>query len=224
MARGKIEIKKIENTTNRQVTFSKRRNGLFKKAHELSVLCDAKVSIIIISGTEKLYDYVSPSSSTKQLLDLYQTKSGTDVWSSHYEKMQETLNKLKEVNRKIRLEIRRRHGQSLNNMTYGELCGLEQEMESAAHVIRERKYKTISNQTETTKRKHRNSIQVNKNLLHAIDAEEDDLSYELCGNITDDPIIGYFNEGSRLFALRLQPNQPNLQDGGSCITTYPLLD
>ncbi|OWM80891.1 hypothetical protein CDL15_Pgr006922 [Punica granatum] len=210
MARGKIEIKKIENTTNRQVTFSKRRNGLFKKAHELSVLCDAKVSIIIISGTEKLYDYVSPSSSTKQLLDLYQTKSGTDVWSSHYEKMQETLNKLKEVNRKIRLEIRRRHGQSLNNMTYGELCGLEQEMESAAHVIRERK--------------HRNSIQVNKNLLHAIDAEEDDLSYELCGNITDDPIIGYFNEGSRLFALRLQPNQPNLQDGGSCITTYPLLD
>lgn len=34
---------------------------------------------------------------------------------------------------------RRRHGQSLNNMNFGELCGLEQEMESAVQVIRERK-------------------------------------------------------------------------------------
>ncbi|RVW39645.1 MADS-box transcription factor 3 [Vitis vinifera] len=32
MGRGKIEIKRIENTTNRQVTFCKRRNGLLKKA------------------------------------------------------------------------------------------------------------------------------------------------------------------------------------------------
>ncbi|KAG8377867.1 hypothetical protein BUALT_Bualt08G0078100 [Buddleja alternifolia] len=42
MARGKIQIRRIENQTNRQVTYSKRRNGLFKKAHELTVLCDAK--------------------------------------------------------------------------------------------------------------------------------------------------------------------------------------
>ncbi|KAK4771556.1 hypothetical protein SAY87_032088 [Trapa incisa] len=139
--------------------------------------------------------------------------------------MEETLNKLKDVNKNLRLEIRRRHGQSLNNMDFGELCGLEQEMESAVHAIRERKYKTISNQTETTKRKHRNSIQVNKNLLRALDAEEDDMSYQLYGNVGEDPVIGYCNEGSHLFALRLQqPNQPNLHDGGSDITTYPLLD
>ncbi|KAK7835589.1 mads-box protein svp [Quercus suber] len=41
MAREKIQIKKIDNATARQVTFSKRRRGLFKKAEELSVLCDA---------------------------------------------------------------------------------------------------------------------------------------------------------------------------------------
>lgn len=63
MARGKIEIKKIENTTNRQVTFSKRRNGLFKKAHELSVLCDAKISVIVLSTTNKSYEYHTPSTS-----------------------------------------------------------------------------------------------------------------------------------------------------------------
>lgn len=56
------------------------------------------------------------------------------------------------------------------------------------------------------------------------DAEEGDMSYELYGNVAEDPVIGYFDEGSRLFALRLQPNQPNLHDGGSDITTYPLLD
>ncbi|KAK8448205.1 hypothetical protein SEVIR_8G245725v4 [Setaria viridis] len=47
MGRGKIEIKRIENSTNRQVTFSKRRNGILKKAREISVLCDAKVGIVI---------------------------------------------------------------------------------------------------------------------------------------------------------------------------------
>lgn len=61
MARGKIQIKRIENTTNRQVTYSKRRNGLFKKANELTVLCDAKVSIVMFSSTGKLHEYTSPS-------------------------------------------------------------------------------------------------------------------------------------------------------------------
>lgn len=59
MGRGKIEIKKIENLNNRQVTFSKRRNGLIKKAKELSVLCDAEVAVLIYSATGKLYQFSS---------------------------------------------------------------------------------------------------------------------------------------------------------------------
>ena len=59
MGRGKIEIKRIENTTNRQVTFCKRRNGLLKKAYELSVLCEAEVALIIFSHRGKLYEYAS---------------------------------------------------------------------------------------------------------------------------------------------------------------------
>ncbi|GAA0150615.1 MADS box transcription factor [Lithospermum erythrorhizon] len=65
MARGKFQIRRIENQTNRQVTYSKRRNGLFKKAHELTVLCDAKVSIIMVSSTNKLHEYISPSVTNK---------------------------------------------------------------------------------------------------------------------------------------------------------------
>lgn len=59
MGRGKIEIKRIENTTNRQVTFCKRRNGLLKKAYELSVLCDAEVALIVFSNRGRLYEYAN---------------------------------------------------------------------------------------------------------------------------------------------------------------------
>ncbi|GKD42883.1 floral homeotic protein DEFICIENS-like protein [Tanacetum coccineum] len=85
MARGKIQIKKIENSTNRQVTYSKRRNGLFKKASELTVLCDAKVSIIMVSCTDKLHEYISPSITMKQFFDQYQKATGIDLWNSHYQ-------------------------------------------------------------------------------------------------------------------------------------------
>ncbi|THG13261.1 hypothetical protein TEA_009188 [Camellia sinensis var. sinensis] len=57
MVRGKTQMKRIENATSRQVTFSKRRSGLLKKAFELSVLCDAEVALIIFSPKGKLYEF-----------------------------------------------------------------------------------------------------------------------------------------------------------------------
>ncbi|RWR89434.1 agamous-like MADS-box protein AGL14 isoform X1 [Cinnamomum micranthum f. kanehirae] len=54
-------MKRIENATSRQVTFSKRRNGLLKKAFELSVLCDAEVALIVFSPRGKLYEFASSS-------------------------------------------------------------------------------------------------------------------------------------------------------------------
>lgn len=59
MGRGKIVIRRIDNSTSRQVTFSKRRNGLLKKAKELAILCDAEVGLMIFSSTGKLYDFAS---------------------------------------------------------------------------------------------------------------------------------------------------------------------
>jgi len=59
MVRGKTQMKRIENATSRQVTFSKRRNGLLKKAFELSVLCDAEVALVVISPRGKLYEFAS---------------------------------------------------------------------------------------------------------------------------------------------------------------------
>lgn len=59
MGRGKVELKRIENPTTRQVTFSKRRNGLLKKAFELSILCDAEIALLIFSPAGKVYQYAS---------------------------------------------------------------------------------------------------------------------------------------------------------------------
>ncbi|XP_044360702.1 agamous-like MADS-box protein AGL66 isoform X1 [Triticum aestivum] len=54
MGRVKLAIKRIENNTNRHVTFSKRRNGLIKKAYELSVLCDIDIALLMFSPSRRL--------------------------------------------------------------------------------------------------------------------------------------------------------------------------
>ncbi|KVI10875.1 hypothetical protein Ccrd_010725 [Cynara cardunculus var. scolymus] len=64
MGRGKIEIKRIDNISSRQVTFSKRKTGLLKKAKELAILCDAEVALLIFSSTGKLHEYASSSMDT----------------------------------------------------------------------------------------------------------------------------------------------------------------
>ncbi|KAF3512855.1 hypothetical protein HID58_054855 [Brassica napus] len=55
MGRRKVEIKRIENKSSRQVTFCKRRNGLIEKARQLSVLCGSSVAVLIVSSTGKVY-------------------------------------------------------------------------------------------------------------------------------------------------------------------------
>ncbi|KAK8943782.1 Developmental protein SEPALLATA 1 [Platanthera guangdongensis] len=59
MVRGRVELKRIENKINRQVSFAKRRSGLLKKARELSVLCDAEIAVIVFSSRGKLFEFSS---------------------------------------------------------------------------------------------------------------------------------------------------------------------
>ncbi|XP_052879584.1 agamous-like MADS-box protein TM6 isoform X2 [Gossypium arboreum] len=215
MGRGKIEIKRIENATNRQVTYSKRRNGIFKKAQELTVLCDAKVSLIMFSSTGKFHEFISPNISTKAFFDLYQKTTGTDLWISHYElyalfvcqKMQENYRRLKEINKKLRREIRQRMGGDVDDLNIKELQALEAKMDSSLVAIRDRKYHVIKTQTDTHKKKVRNLEERHANLV-----------FDLTKLDQQDGIVeseGYYNEAangaSNLHALRLyQIHHPNL--------------
>ena len=59
MGRKKISIQRISDERNRQVTFTKRKFGLMKKAYELSVLCDCEIAVIIFNTHNKLFQYAS---------------------------------------------------------------------------------------------------------------------------------------------------------------------
>ncbi|KAM7384405.1 hypothetical protein PAMA_011655 [Pampus argenteus] len=59
MGRKKIQIQRITDERNKQVTFTKRKFGLMKKAYELSVLCDCEIALIIFNHANKLFQYAS---------------------------------------------------------------------------------------------------------------------------------------------------------------------
>nr|ABW96393.1 AP3-related protein B [Dendrobium moniliforme] len=213
MGRGKIEIKKIENPTNRQVTYSKRRAGIMKKASELTVLCDAQLSLVMFSSTGKFSEYCSPSTDSKSIYDRYQQVSGINLWSAQYEKMQNTLNNLKEINHNLRREIRQRMGEDLDGLEIKELRGLEQNMDEALKLVRNRKYHVISTQTDTYKKKLKNSQEPHRNLLREMETEH------AVYYVDDDPsnydgALALGNGASYLYSFRTQPSQPNLQGMG----------
>nr|QOC69199.1 MADS transcription factor AP3-3 [Adonis sutchuenensis] len=218
MGRGKIEIKRIENVTNRQVTYSKRRTGLIKKAMELAVLCDAEVSLMMISSTGKLSEYISPNTTQKKMFDKYQRVTGAELWNTHYEKMQVSLKQQKEVNMKLRKEIRQRLGEGLDDMNFEELRSLEQDLDASAKVVRDRKYHLIATQTETHRKKLRNLQETHTHLVREMEARGEDPYYE--GDY--ETYIGGANGGTHIITYRLQPSQAKGHEGAEDYGIYNL--
>ncbi|ETM35875.1 hypothetical protein L914_17292 [Phytophthora nicotianae] len=102
MGRKKIQIKRIEDDRNRQVTFAKRKNGIFKKAMELSKLCDCEIALIVFDSNEKLYQY--SSTSVDQILlkyteygEPYETKDNNDYEIMFGEKKKQLQQAAKEA-------------------------------------------------------------------------------------------------------------------------------
>ncbi|KAI8551155.1 hypothetical protein RHMOL_Rhmol06G0163000 [Rhododendron molle] len=142
LGRGKIEIKRIENTTNRQVTFCKRRNGLLKKAYELSVLCDAEVALIVFSTRGRLYEYASNSVRStidrykKACSDVSNTGSVSEANTQYY---QQESNKLRRQIKDIQNANRNILGEALSALTFKEVKNLETKLEKAISRIRSKK-------------------------------------------------------------------------------------
>ncbi|KAI7724936.1 hypothetical protein M8C21_005489, partial [Ambrosia artemisiifolia] len=105
MGRGRVTLKRIENKINRQVTFSKRRSGLLKKAHEISVLCDADVALIVFSTKGKLCEYAS-NSSMERILERYERYSQADMQhTSTYFESHGSISTVGHANLKARIEL-----------------------------------------------------------------------------------------------------------------------
>ncbi|KAL4280375.1 hypothetical protein GQ457_03G029290 [Hibiscus cannabinus] len=146
MGRGKIEIKRIENTTNRQVTFCKRRNGLLKKAYELSVLCDAEVALIVFSTRGRLYEYSNNSIRStiekykKACSDSSNTTTVTEINAQYY---QQESAKLKQQIQMLQNSSRHLMGDSLSTLTVKELKQLENRVERGMARIRSKRYEMM---------------------------------------------------------------------------------
>lgn len=74
MGRRKIAIEPLTDDRNRTVTFVKRKAGLFKKAHELAVLCQVDLAVIIVGANGKVYEFSSVD--TNEIIQTYQQKQG----------------------------------------------------------------------------------------------------------------------------------------------------
>ncbi|KAA0040383.1 MADS-box transcription factor 23-like [Cucumis melo var. makuwa] len=128
MGRGRVEIKKIENINSRQVTFSKRRNGLMKKAKELSVLCDAEVAIVVFSSTGRLYEF----SSTSECSFLSEPTPKLPPSDSDAKSSEEEIEKLK-------LAYTQMRGQELDSLSFIDLQNLENQLREGIISIKDKK-------------------------------------------------------------------------------------
>ncbi|XP_057857873.1 agamous-like MADS-box protein MADS1 [Cryptomeria japonica] len=166
MGRGKIEIKRIENTTNRQVTFCKRRNGLLKKAFELSVLCDAEVAVVVFSSRGKLYEY-SSLQSVKKTIEKYKkstadnghggamTEANTQFWQQEAAKLRQQIDILTNSNGNLL-------GQGISDFNQKDLKQLESKIDKAHSKVRKRKEERCVEEIERLQRNEQKLQEANQ--------------------------------------------------------------
>uniref|UniRef100_A0A103XCM2 Transcription factor, K-box n=1 Tax=Cynara cardunculus var. scolymus TaxID=59895 RepID=A0A103XCM2_CYNCS len=160
MVRGKTQMRRIENATSRQVTFSKRRNGLLKKAFELSVLCDAQVALIIFSPRGKLCEFASSSMEetiqryTNHVKDI-QTENSSSIEDAQWQHLKnETASMAKKIEA-LELAKRKLSGEGLGSSTIDELQQIEQQLERSVCIIRARKMQVYNEQLEELQAKEK---------------------------------------------------------------------
>ncbi|CAK9320532.1 unnamed protein product [Citrullus colocynthis] len=155
MGRGKIVIRRIDNSASRQVTFSKRRKGLIKKAKELSILCDAEVGLIIFSSSGKHYEFASTS--IQSVIEKYNRRKEEDqlllnpisdvkLWQKEVTTLRQQLHNLQENNRKLM-------GEQLYGLSIKDLNNLESQLEFSLQSIRIKKEQILNDEIKELNRK-----------------------------------------------------------------------
>ncbi|XP_074588878.1 MADS-box transcription factor 23-like isoform X2 [Curcuma longa] len=172
MGRGKIVIRRIDNTTSRQVTFSKRRNGLLKKAKELAILCDAEVGVVVFSSTGRLYEF--SNTSMKSVIERY-TKSKEEqllitspasevkLWQKKAASLRQQLHNLQENHRRLM-------GQELSGLSVKDLQNLETQLETSQNRVRMKKEHLLIEEIQELDRKGKLLQQDNMELYKKVHA------------------------------------------------------
>nr|ADX86812.1 MADS domain transcription factor [Camellia japonica] len=207
MGRGKIEIKRIENSSNRQVTYSKRRNGIMKKAKEITVLCDAQVSLVIFASSGKMHEYCSPSTTLVDILDKYHKQSGERLWDAKHENLSNELDRIKKENDSMQIELRHLKGEDITSLHHKELMAIEEALENGLGSVREKQMEYI----DMMEKNKKTLEEENKHLNFMLHQQE--MNMESSREMEN----GYHQrvrdfQSQMPFAFRVQPIQPNLQE------------
>ncbi|KAL6174605.1 hypothetical protein ACLB2K_051251 [Fragaria x ananassa] len=174
MVRGKTQMKRIENAASRQVTFSKRRSGLLKKAFELSVLCDAEVALIIFSTRGKLFEFSSCSRcfSLNKTIDRFQKRTKDQGLSGkaardhdHTELANEDTSSMSRRIELIESSNRKLLGDDLESCSIDELHQMEKDLERSLAKIRDQKNLMLREQIEKLKEKEISLLEENAELM-----------------------------------------------------------
>ncbi|XP_047330786.1 agamous-like MADS-box protein AGL27 [Impatiens glandulifera] len=171
MGRRKLEMKRIEDKSSRQVTFSKRRNGLMKKARELSVLCDVDVTVIVFSNRGRLYDFCSGESLPKSL-QRYQNHfeaegsianddNGKEDLSSMYSNVQSCSELLDTVATHI-------NEPDIDQLNVTDLVQLERQLDAALIQTRSQKNKLVAESMNALHERERLLREENEMLMKQI--------------------------------------------------------
>ncbi|KAG2301634.1 hypothetical protein Bca52824_030285 [Brassica carinata] len=185
MGRGKVELKRIENKINRQVTFAKRRNGLLKKAYELSVLCDAEIALLIFSNRGKLYEFCSSPSGMTKTIEKYRKHNyaSMDPNQSAKDLQEKYQDYLKLKSRVEVLQHSQRHllGEEIAGMGLNELEQLEHQVDASLKQIRSRKARSMLDQLSDLKTKEEMLLETNRDLRRKLEESDAALTQSMWG-------------------------------------------
>lgn len=228
MGRGKVELKKIENTTSRQVTFSKRRMGLLKKANELAILCDAQVGVIVFSGSGKMYEYSSPPWRIANIFDRYLKAPSTRFDEMDIQqKIIHEMTRMKDESNRLKIIMRQYMGEDLGSLTLQDVSNLEQQIDFSLYKVRLRKQQLLDHQLlEIRHREMHISEDQSNYMFHMNPAREQGQAADMINPKlfpmwdVGEQIYGQDAESSmttlklspQLQEYKLQPLQPNLQE------------
>ncbi|KAJ6837703.1 MADS-box protein JOINTLESS [Iris pallida] len=169
MVRERIAISKIDNVTARQVTFSKRRRGIFKKAHELSVLCDAEVALIIFSATGKLFDFAS--SSMRDIIEkrnMHSKKLSPEKPSLDLNLENDGTSRLRKQVTESTAQLRKMRGEDLKGLSIEELQQLEKTLETGLSRVLDRKGESMMEQIRGLEKKGKQLMEENTRLREQV--------------------------------------------------------
>nr|BAJ33863.1 unnamed protein product [Eutrema halophilum] len=164
MGRRKVEIKRIDNKSSRQVTFSKRRNGLVEKARQLSILCESSIAVLVVSASGKLYNSSSGDSMTK-IIDRYDIQHADDLKT--LELAEKTRNYLphKELLELVQSNLEE---PNVDNVSVDSLISVEDQLETAMSVTRARKTELMMEFVKTLQEKEKLLIEENSLLANQL--------------------------------------------------------